>query len=91
VKAPLFDQDLGLAQGIKSSPLKSSSRNRALRLSQYPLSQGLSGSMSAVLAPKAVIHNRRAKFADFDKVALTLVDNELRTIHGRLLCPLATV
>lgn len=47
--------------------------------------------MSAVLAPKAVIHNRSAKFADFDKVALTLVDNELRTIHGRLHCPLATV
>ena len=45
VPPPLFDDDLCLFEGVEDFPIQQSSLKRALKLSQYPFSQGEPGSM----------------------------------------------
>src|ERR1039458_10573448 len=62
--APPLRQNLCLLQRVEISPFKNSSRSFPLKLSQYPFSHGLPGSMYNVLVPSFPSHFRNSSAID---------------------------
>ena len=60
VSPPLFDQNLSFAQAVEDFTVEQLIPEPPLELSQYLFSQGLPGSMQAVLAPTAAIQSLAA-------------------------------